>query len=66
MHVSSGCQGSKGKENVMVYWINEEKGHYEVYINGEFYCSADTHKEALREIDEYERESYCAEAQERK
>ena len=50
----------------MVYWINEEKGHYEVYINGEFYCSADTHKEALREIDEYERESYCAEAQERK
>ena len=26
-------------------------GHYEVYINGEFYCSADTYEEAEREIE---------------
>lgn len=30
-------------------------GHYEVYINGEFYCSADTPREAEMEIEAYER-----------
>jgi len=27
-------------------------GHYEVYIDGEFYCSADTYEEAEREIED--------------
>ena len=26
-------------------------GHYDVYINGEFYCSADTIIEAAKEIE---------------
>ena len=30
--------------------INLEKGHYVVYVNGEFYCSADTHLEAVQEL----------------
>lgn len=28
--------------------------HYEVYINGQFYCSADTRAEAEQEIKEVE------------
>lgn len=31
-------------------------GHCEVYINGEFYCSADNFMEAAREVDEYEKQ----------
>ena len=27
--------------------------HYEVYINGEFYCSADTASEAARDVKEF-------------
>lgn len=34
----------------MSYQIVQKNGHYEVYINGKFYCSADTFKEALDEI----------------
>lgn len=30
--------------------INLEKGHYVVYVNGKFYCSADTHLEAVQEL----------------
>lgn len=30
--------------------------HFEVYINGRFYCSADTWIEAVREIEEYKKE----------
>ena len=26
-------------------------GHYEVYIDGQFYCSADNYSEAVREIE---------------
>lgn len=29
-----------------------EHGHYAVYINGELYCTADTHKEAREEIED--------------
>ena len=29
------------------------KGYYEVYIDGEFYCTADTRAEAESEIQEY-------------
>ena len=28
-------------------------GHYEVYIEGEFYCSVDTYNEAIDEVDKY-------------
>lgn len=32
--------------------IKSEYGHYVVYINGKFYCSADTYLEAVRELEE--------------
>ena len=32
--------------------MEKVKEHYEVYINGEFYCSADNPVEAAREIEE--------------
>lgn len=35
-----------------VYSISKKDDHYEVYINGEFYCSADTIEEAVNEINE--------------
>ena len=28
-------------------------GHYEVHVNGRFYCSADTFHEAVKEAEEY-------------
>ena len=34
------------------YDIVHEKGHYTVYVNGEFFCSADTHLEAEREVND--------------
>ena len=34
----------------MSYQIIQVKGHYEIYINGEFYCSADSLSEAQSEI----------------
>lgn len=30
--------------------IVSNRGHFEVYIDGEFYCSADTMAEAVHEI----------------
>lgn len=36
-----------------VYSINKKDDHYEVYINGEFYCSADSMSEAANELEEY-------------
>lgn len=35
----------------MSYDIVPVRGHYEVYINGEFYCSADNMTEAAKEIE---------------
>ena len=32
------------------YDIIARGGHYEVYHNGEFFCSADSYGEAIREI----------------
>lgn len=43
--------------------IISSKGHYEIIINGKFYCSADTLPEAEREIEDYisaQREICCA------
>ena len=39
----------------MTYKIVHNKGHYEVYINGEFYCSADNVSEAEKEVRKCER-----------
>ena len=36
----------------MDYEIISVRGHYEVYYNGNFYCSADSYPEAKREIEE--------------
>lgn len=33
--------------------IRHERDHYEVYVNGAFYCSADTYSEANQEIGLY-------------
>ena len=38
------------KGNNMDYEIKSVYGHYEVYINGKFYCSADSIAEAEMEI----------------
>lgn len=35
------------------YRIVGVHGHYAVYINDEFYCSADTFEEAKYEVEEY-------------
>lgn len=37
----------------MKYRIVNVNGHYEVYINGGFYCSADNMVEAAKEIESY-------------
>lgn len=37
----------------MSFKIVPISGHFEVHINGKFYCSADTWKEADDEIKEY-------------
>lgn len=34
------------------YKIVPNNGHYDVYINGKFYCSADTMPEAIQEVKE--------------
>ena len=36
-----------------MYEIKHINGHYEIYIDGEFYCSADTLAEAAIEIDNH-------------
>lgn len=33
--------------------VKSVRGHYEVYKDGKFYCSADTKAEAMRDIDEW-------------
>lgn len=35
----------------MAYQIINVRGHYEVYINGEFVCSGDTISEAIKEAE---------------
>lgn len=32
------------------------RGHFEIYINGEFYCSADNMMEAVNEIENYRKQ----------
>lgn len=49
----------------MGYDIKPDKEHFRVYINGEFYCTADTRNEAESEIKTYfsERGLHLATAQ---
>ena len=37
-----------------MFEIKPVKEHYEVYLDGKFYCSADTEPEAEKEIEESE------------
>lgn len=37
----------------MIYKIIPMCGRFEVYINGKFYCFADSVKEAVNEIEKY-------------
>lgn len=39
----------------MEYEIRREGNHYVVYIDGEFYCTADTHYEAVKEAERMRR-----------
>lgn len=39
-----------------MFTIKPAREHFEVYLDGEFFCSADTESEAEREIKEHERE----------
>ena len=34
--------------------ITPNQGHWEVYIDGKFYCSADSFNEAVKEYQDYE------------
>ena len=38
----------------MTYSISPNKGHYDVYIDGKLYCTADSMHEAESEIKAYE------------
>jgi hypothetical protein len=37
--------------NIM-YEITRDHGHYNVHINGKFYCSADNMTEAIKEVEQ--------------
>ena len=47
-------ESRKGETKKMNWKIVHNKDHYNVYINGKFYCSADTFEEAVKELEEYE------------
>ena len=40
----------------MSFAIIPENGHWSLYIEGEFYCSADSHIEAAKEYHNYMKE----------
>lgn len=37
------------KEGKAMVTIKHEHGHYTIYVNGDFYCTAETREEAERE-----------------
>lgn len=45
----------------MPFDIVHKHGHVELYINGKFYCSADTTAEAMREYNQYVEERFVNE-----
>ena len=36
----------------MIVRIVRDRDHYVVYINGKFYCTADTYREAVQEVEQ--------------
>jgi hypothetical protein len=46
-------KGNKERSPNMTYSIMPNKGHYELYINGKLYCTADSMQEAESEIKAY-------------
>ena len=40
------------------YEVRSNRGYYEVYINGDLYCCADNFCEAIREVEDYEKEQH--------
>jgi hypothetical protein len=44
----------------MTLQIKQVLGHVELYINGVFYCTADNHREAMREYNKYIQEKLNA------
>ena len=40
----------------MTYEIKRKRGHFVVYINERFYCSADSIREATKEVENYIKE----------
>ena len=47
-------EGFRKQMREPVFTVKSERGHYVVYKNGRFYCSADTKAEAMRDIEEWE------------
>ena len=37
----------------MDFGIIPNAGHYDVYVDGDFFCSADSYNEAVKEIEEW-------------
>ena len=37
----------------MTYEIKRNREHFDVYIDGKFYCTADNEREAAKEIENY-------------
>lgn len=31
-------------------WIKQTRGYFEVYVNGEFFCTTDSYTEAVNEL----------------
>jgi hypothetical protein len=46
-------KGNKERSPNMTYSITPNKGHYDVYIDGKLYCTADSTSEAESEIKAY-------------
>lgn len=38
--------------NLVDFKIVRNAGHYDIYIDGDFYCSADTYNEAVKEVEQ--------------
>lgn len=38
------------EDDVHEFVVKQVNGHWEVYINGKFFCTADSYFEAIREV----------------
>ena len=58
MDTFPGIMSTETQKELWSMYILCVRGHYEIYrADGAFYCSADTRREALEEIEEWERET---------